>query len=73
MSLHRTTRNVRGRPLLLDEELDLRLRTMIVTLQTADAGINVYVVRSVSNGLVGTNSKKFDRYIDFQKSRSWVR
>lgn len=73
MSLHRTTRNVRGRPLLLDEELDLRLRTMIVTLQTADAGINVYVVRSVSNGLVGTNPKKFDRYIDFQKSRSWVR
>ena len=37
--------HVRGRPLLLDVELDLKLRSVILPLRTAEAGINQHVVR----------------------------
>ena len=61
-------RHPRGRPLLLDDYL--KLRTMIVTLRTADASVNVHIIRGVLNDLVRVSLKKFGRYIDFQVSRS---
>lgn len=45
-----TIRNTRGRPLLLDEEIDIiKLRTMILTLKQLGAGRNVHVVRGILN------------------------
>ena len=64
---------VRGRPLLLDNELDLKLRTMLITLRTTGAGINIHVLTGVLNGLVRTNPEMFGNYVDFQATRSWVR
>ena len=64
---------VRCRPLLLDSELDLKLRTMLITLRTAGAGINIHVVTGVQNGLVRANPEMFGKYVDFQVTRSWVR
>ena len=63
---------VRSRPLLLDNELDLKPCTML-TLRTAGAGINIHVVTGVVNGLVRANPEKFGKYVDFQVTRSWVR
>ena len=40
----------RGRPLLLNAELDLKLRSIIVSLRTAGAGIDTHVVRGVLMG-----------------------
>ena len=34
----------RNRPILLDAQLDLKLRSMIVSLHTAGAGINKHVL-----------------------------
>lgn len=55
--------NARGQPLLLDEELNLKLCAMIITLQTTGPGINGHVVRDVLNGLVCANPERFGRYI----------
>ena len=48
----------RGRLLLLDAELDLKLRSMIVSLRTAGAGIDIRVDRGVLMGLVQLNPQK---------------
>ena len=61
-----TIGNTRGRPLLLDEELDLKLGMMIITLQTAGAGTSAHIVRVILNDLVHANPEKFGRYIHFQ-------
>ena len=55
-----TIGNTRGRPLLLDEELDLKLSTMIITLQTAGAGISAHIVRGV-----------FERPSPYQSRKIW--
>ena len=55
-----TIGNTRGRPLLLDEELDLKLSTMIITLQTAGAGISAHIVRGV-----------FERPSSYQSRKIW--
>ena len=60
----------RGRPLLLDAELDLKLRSIIVALRIAGAGINIHIVLM---GLVQWNPKKLGKYLNFYVSRSWVR
>ena len=61
------------RPLLLDAESDLKLRSMIVSPLTAGARINVDVVEGVLIGLVQSNHGKFDKYLSFHVSRFWVR
>ena len=62
-----------GRPLLLDAELNLKLRSTIVSIRTAGAGINIHLVRSVLIGLVLRNSEKFAKYLNFHVSHSWVK
>ena len=42
----------RGRPLILDEALDLKLRSMLVKLRLPGAGINIQVVSGVLNSLI---------------------
>ena len=45
-----------------DEELDLKLHTLVIILQTANAGLNVHIFRGVLNGLVYANPEEFGRY-----------
>ena len=65
--------HTRGRPLLLDVELDLKLRSMVLSLRTAGDSINQHVVRGVLMGLVRSNPEKFGKYINFEVTRSWIR
>ena len=63
----------RGRPLLLEEELDTKIRSMLSSLRLAGAGINIHVVRGVLNGLIRANPIKFGKYVNFKVTRSWTR
>ena len=40
----------RGIPLYLEEELDTKVRSMLVSLRVAGAGTNIHVVRGALNG-----------------------
>lgn len=62
-----------GRPLILDEELDTKLRSMLTSLRTASAGINIHVIRGVLMGLIESNPDKFGKFINFEVTRTWVR
>ena len=57
---------VRGRQLILDEALDLKLRSMLVKLRLAGAGINIHVVSGVLNGLIRANPERFGKYMEFK-------
>ena len=63
----------RGRPLLLEEELDTKIRSMLSSLCLAGAGINIHVVHGVLNGLIRANPIKFGKYVNFKVTRSWTR
>ena len=63
----------RGRALLLDVRPDKKLRTMIISLRTAGAGINQHVVRRVLIGLVQSYPEKFGEYVNFEVTRSWLK
>ena len=63
----------RGRPLLLEEELDTKTRSMLSSLRLAGAGINIQVIRGVLNGLIRANPIKFGKYVNFKVTRSWTR
>ena len=63
----------RGRPTILSEKLDQKLRAMIVNLRTIGAVINIHVVRGVLTGMVKSNLKKFGQVSDYEVARSWVR
>ena len=60
-----------GRPLLLDEELDRKLRVMVMTLRKAGSVINVHVIRGILMGMIRSNSTQFGQYCDFVVTRSW--
>ena len=60
----------RGRPLLLEESLDHKLRSMLTSLRLAGAGINIHVVRGVLNGLLRANPIEYGRYAELNVSRS---
>ena len=63
----------KGRPLLLEEELDIKLRSMLTSLRLAGAGINIHIVRGVLNGLIRANPDKFGKFVEFKVTRSWTR
>ena len=50
----------RGRPAMFSEELDQKLRVVIVNLRTAGAVINIHVVRGVLAGIVRSNLENLD-------------
>ena len=58
--------------MLIEEVLNLKLRSMLVNLRTAGAGINIRVVFGVLNGLIRANPERFGKYMDFKMTRSWV-
>ena len=60
----------RGRPLLLEEELDRKLRAMVITLRKAGSVINVHVIRGILMGLIRSNSTQFGQYCVFVVTRS---
>ena len=62
-SVQSTIESVRGRPLLIEEVLNLKLRAMLVNLRTAGAGINIHVVSGVLNGLIRANPERFGKYM----------
>ena len=62
----------RGGPLILDETLDLNLRSMLVKLQLAGTGINIHAVSVVLNGLILANPERFGKYMEFKVTRSWA-
>ena len=62
----------RGRPLISDEALDLKLRSMLVKLQLAGASISIHVVSGVLNGLIRANPEGFGKYMEFKVTRSWT-
>ena len=72
-SVQSTIRRVRGRPFLIEEVLDLKLHSMLVTLLTTGARINIQAVSGVLNGLIRANPERFGKYMDFKVTRSWVR
>ena len=57
----------------MSEELEQKLRAMIVNLRTAGAIINIHVVRGVLAGILRSNLDKFGQFSDFEVIRSWVR
>ena len=59
----------RGRPLLLEEELDTKMSSMLSSLRLAGAGISIHVVRGVLNGLIRANLIKFGKYVNFKVTR----
>ena len=59
--------------MLIEEELDLNLHSVLINLQTAGATINIHVVSVVLNGLIRTNPERFGKYMDFKVTKSWVR
>ena len=64
---------MRGTPILLDAELDLKLCSMVLSLCAAGSGINIHFVRGILMGLLQSNPEKFGKYLNFDVSRSWVR
>ena len=67
-----TIGRVRGRLLLIEEVLNLKLRSLLVNLRTAGAGINIHLIFCVLNGLICVNPERFGKYMDFKVTRSWV-
>ena len=56
----------------IGKALDLKLRSMLVKLRLAGAGINIHVVSGVLNGLIWTNPERFAKYMEFKVTRSWA-
>ena len=57
----------------MDVEQDSKLRAMIISLRTAEAGINQHVVRGIFFGLVQSYLEKLDKYVNFEVTCSLVR
>ena len=63
----------RERPTILSEELDQKLRAIIVNLSTAGTVINIHVVRGVLAGIVRSKLEQSGEFSDFELTKSWVR
>ena len=63
----------RGTPAIVTEELNKKLRAMIVNLRTAGAVINIHAVRGLLARIERSNLEKFGQFSDFEVTKSWVR
>ena len=52
--------------MLIEEVLFVKLRSMLINLQTAGVGINIHIVSGVLNGLIRANPKRFGKYMNFK-------
>ena len=55
-----------GRPTILSEELDQKLRAIIANLRTAGEVINIHVVCGVLAEIVRSNLEKFGQFSDLK-------
>ena len=62
----------RGRPLLLPEELDTKLRKFITSTRTAGGTVNKYVIYGILMGLIKSDLGCFGRYLDFAITNGWL-
>ena len=56
----------------MSEEVNQKLRSMIVNFIPIGAVINIHVVCGVLAGIVRSNLEKFGQFSDFEVTRSWV-
>jgi hypothetical protein len=62
----------RGRPLLLPEELDNKLRTFLIGQRKAGGTINRHTVYGVLMGLIKSNFQKYGGLLDFAVTDGWL-
>ena len=62
----------RGRPLLLPEELDSKLKKFLICLRSAGGGINKHVVFGALMGFIKADLEKWGQYIEFEVSAGWL-
>ena len=62
----------RGRPSILPDELDAKLRSFIVHLRTAGGTVNRNVIFGVLMGLIKSDIAKWGAYLDFKISNGWI-
>ena len=59
----------RDRPTMLSEEVDQKLRSIIVNFRTVGAVINIHVVPGVLAGIVRSNLETFGQFSHFEVTR----
>ena len=62
----------RGRPLILPDELDSKLRSFLVHLRTAGGTVNRNVIYGVLMGLIKSDLQKWGSYLDFNVTDGWI-
>ena len=62
----------RGRPLLLPDELDRKLRAFIVSTRTAGGTINKHVIYGILMGLIKSDLGRYGQYLNFVVTNSWL-
>ena len=62
----------RGRPLLLDENLDTVLRTFIINLRLAGGTVDRHSVHGVLMGIIKSNLTRYGGYLDFTITNGWI-
>ena len=61
---HVTIGAKRGRPLLLLDDLDFKLRSFLTNLRTADGTINRHVLYGVLMGLIKSDLARYGQYLE---------
>ena len=62
----------RGRPLLLDGNLDTVLRTFITNLRLAGGTVDRHSVHGVLMGIIKSNLTRYGGYLDFKITNGWI-
>ena len=63
----------RGRPLLLPDELDRKLRVFISSTRAAGGTVNRHVIHGILMGLIKSDLGRFGQYLNFTVTNSWLR
>ena len=61
-----------GRPLLLSDDLDFKLRSFLTNLRTAGGTINRHVLYGVLMGLIKSDLSRYGQYLEFCVTNGWV-
>ena len=69
---HVTIGAKRGRPLLLSDDLDFKLRSFLTNLRTAGGTINRHVLYGVLMGLIKSDLSRYGQYLEFCVTNGWV-
>ena len=62
----------RGRPLLLPDDLDEKLRIFINNTRTAGGAVNKHVVYGILMGLIKSELARYGRYLDYVITNGWL-